>query len=140
MAGSVSVGHGNVSATDKMPERGSSRRLERLSSSVQSFSAAGTSFTSRALRPLASLLCPHVRYSGLDRWMVKGVKSTWSSAASSMVYDVVRSSENNSFNEGICRPGARAVCSRRFRPHITVPSLAPHILADRHSRALPGAP
>lgn len=43
-----------------------------------------------AVRGVKDLIRPDVKYGGLNRWMVRGVKETWWSVACTMVYDIVR--------------------------------------------------
>ena len=44
--------------------------------------------SSGTVRGLASFLKPSLSYHGTDRWIVKGVKSTWLSVLSTILYDV----------------------------------------------------
>ena len=45
---------------------------------------------SAAVKKVLAMMQLEVKYSGLERWMVKGVKSSWASSDSTVLYDMVR--------------------------------------------------
>lgn len=61
---------------------------------------------STAVKKMLAMMQLEVKYSGLERWMVKGVKSTWTSSDSTVLYDMVRA-----WQSCACCGATRAPCA-----------------------------